>query len=183
MNRFTPLFLLLLSIGCVTDNNQNSKTNEIAMNNTPVVMVENNTTKEPYDIKFQIETTENNEYYLTVTMELHNGSHFISPHAKRDFTGKFNISMEDNDKVILDPDILETPRSVEEHDPHPFVNGVVNWVRVSTIYKQKINIKSLEDFDAIGEVVFTIEPRCTLEQVRFIFKYRSGKIRVEKLMC
>ena len=182
MNKFILLFLSILSISCATDNKSNKTVLAVKIDKSKTI---NSVTvaDEPYDITFQIETTKNNDYYLTVTMALQNGSHFISPHAKRDFKGKFNISMEDNNKLTLHSDIIEIPRSVEEYDSHQFVNGNVNWVRVNTIYKQKINIKSQDDFDAIGVIVFTIEPRCTLEQIQFIFKYRSGKISVEKFIC
>ena len=110
-------------------------------------------------------------------------SHYVSPYAIRDFTGKFNASLTDNDYFTLEGELMETPRSVEEIDPHPFVGGTVNWVRVNTTYRQKINIKTQEDFDVIGLVQFTIEPRCTMEKVEYIIKSRAGNVYFERFMC
>ena len=66
---------------------------------------------------------------------------------------------------------------------YPFVGGTVNWVRVNTTYRQKIKVKTQEDFDYVGIVQFTIEPRCTMEKVEYIIKSRSGNLYFERFLC
>ena len=166
-----------------TDNQKVIITNDIALNSQPLNVEKTEPLEEPYTIIFLLETTENNETYLIIEMELRNDSHYVSPYAKRDFKGKFNASLKDNDYFTLEGELMETPRSVEEIDPHPFVGGTVNWVRVNTTYRQKINIKTQEDFDVIGLVQFTIEPRCTMEKVEYIIKSRAGNVYFERFMC
>ncbi len=96
---------------------------------------------------------------------------------------KFNPSQKDNEFFTIEGELIESPLSVEEIDPHPFVGGAVNWVRVNTTYRQKISINTQEDFDYVGIVQFTIEPRCTLEKVEYIVKSRSGQVYFEKFLC
>lgn len=183
MKNAITFLLLLLFISCNTDNSEPNTKNDIAFNTQPLSVEKTFPIEEPYTIKFLLETTENNETYLIIDMELRNDSHYVSPNAKRDFLGKFTVALKNNEYFSLEGDLIETPRSVEEIDPHPFVNGTVNWVRVNTTYRQKINIKTQEDFEVIGTVQFTIEPRCTLEKVEYIIKSRSGNVYFEKYMC
>lgn len=182
MRNTITFLLLLLFISCNNDTQKNITTSKIALKNHPLKIEKTESLEEPYTIDFLFEATKNNETYLIIEMELRNGSHYVSPYAKRDFTGKFNASLKDNDYFTLEDEIIETPRSVEEIDPHPFVRGTVNWVRVNTTYRQKININTKENFDIIGFVQFTIEPRCTMEKVKYIIKSRSGNVYFEKLM-
>lgn len=79
--------------------------------------------------------------------------------------------------------LIETPPSVEEYDPHPFVNGYVNWVRENTSYQQQIKRLSDGTFVVKGFVQFTIEPRCTLEKIPFFIKYNQSDMRVEVARC
>lgn len=183
MKNAITFLLLFLFISCNTDKSQSNTKNNIAINKQFLDFDKTYPIEEPYTIKFLIETTDNNETYLIIDMELRNDSHFVSPNAKRDFSGKFIVNFKDNDYFTLVGDLIETPRSVEEIDPHPFVGGTVNWVRVNTTYRQKINIKTQEDFEVKGIVQFTIEPRCTLEKVEYIIKSRSGNVYFEKYMC
>ena len=42
---------------------------------------------------------------------------------------------------------------------------------------------SKEDFDIGGKIIFVIEPKCTLEEIPLMFKYRSGVLTVEPWKC
>jgi len=132
-----------------------------------------------YDINFQIERETAAQHSLWIVMKLYHNSHYVSPHAKRDFSGKFQVSLDDNPYVALDSNFLETPRSIEEYDPHPFVNGTVNWVRENTRYKYPLHLLSSEDFEVNGMVRFVIEPNCTMEEIRFVIYQEDGILKVE----
>ncbi|HCY80824.1 MAG TPA: hypothetical protein DHV22_04055, partial [Xanthomarina gelatinilytica] len=99
-------------------------------------------------------------------------------HAKKDFKGKFSMTIEDSSKLNMTDDIIEIPRSVEEMDTHPFVDGKVNWVRENTLYKQNLNILTKDDFEVTGFIRFTIEPRCTYEEIPFKVTQSSGVLQV-----
>ncbi len=138
---------------------------------------------EPYKLKLGLHKFKKNTYDLSISMELNNGAHFVSPNAKRDFKGKFMISIDETTNFNQIGKLIETPISVEEYDDHPFVNGTVNWVRKNTVYHQKLKRTNKEDFQVKGYIQFTIEPRCTLEKIPFIIKYVNGKMRIELFMC
>ena len=137
----------------------------------------------PYDLDFRLEKTGADTYALITTMELHGGSFYVSPCAKRDFKGKFRVEVANEDHVALAADFTETPRSAEVIDLHPFVEGPVNWVNVNTTYEHRLTVSSKEDFELGGKYVFVIEPKCTLEQVPFLIKQRSGVLTIEKWKC
>ena len=105
------------------------------------------------------------------------------PHSTRDFKGRFTIDIVDNDHIMMLDEFTETPRSLEEIDLHRFVNGPVNWVNVDTKYVHPFTLSSQEDFDVHGKFIFTIEPKCTLEEIPFVIKHRSGKLRIEQWSC
>jgi len=183
MNKLIPIFVLLLCIGCATDNRQANMTYEIAKMEKPIENHGFTINDEAYTLHFDIENTGNQKPALVIAIELHNDSHFISPYAKRDFKGKFNFDLGSYTHLDFEGDIIETPRSIEEFDPHPFTNGLVNWVRVNTTYKQPLEIKSEEDFKVFGRVRFTIEPRCTLEEIPFAISYTDGVMKVYSPKC
>ena len=137
----------------------------------------------PYDLDFELEKRADDKYDLITSMKLFGGSFYVSPHSTRDFTGKFRIEIAPNDSLKMGDDFKETPRSKEVIDPHQFVNGPVNWVKEDTKYEHRLNVKSQEDFDIGGKIIFTIEPKCTLEEIPLMFKYRSGVLTVEKWKC
>ena len=173
---------------CTTDNAQN-QTN-LTFTDTQTVkkeaIYESNeipTNKEPYVLTLNAMEMENANYAFEIQVELNNGAHFVSPNAKRDFKGKFVVKIDDNDKIEEEGLLIETPLSKEEYDSHPFVDGNVNWVRVNTTYKQLIKRASNEDFQVMGHIQFTIEPRCSLEKVAFIIKYENGEMKFELFDC
>lgn len=136
---------------------------------------------DPYDLELSIEKTENNTYQLVTNIILKNDSYFVSPHSKVAYKGRFSSKLQQNKNLDMIDTIIETPRSVEEIDPHPFVNGPVNWVRQNTIYKQPLEINSETDFEVSGLIQFTIEPRCSMEKIGYTISYKSGEMTVKVL--
>ena len=116
-------------------------------------------------------------------MKLYDNAFFVSPNAKREFLGKFKFVIDDNDKFNQEGALLEAPLSKEEFDPHPFVNGHVNWVKENTTYKQQLQLTTEKDFEVMGFIQFTIEPRCTLEKIPIIIKYSNAKLKAEIFQC
>ncbi len=137
----------------------------------------------PYELTFDIEKTKGDQFNMVTAIELFGGSFYVSPHSTSDFKGRFTVELQENDNLIIGEEFIETPRSREVYDPHQFVNGLVNWVQVDTKYDYPLSVTSKEDFDVRGRIFFTIEPKCTLEQIPFIIKYRSGVLTIEKWLC
>lgn len=178
MNILLTTILLTASIGC-TSNGQSSNTTAEALKLDKLDTISLLETKdEPYDLKLQIERSENGQYRLVATIDLFNGSYTASPLSNNDFTGLFTISLEDNEAMTLDEAIEETPRSVETLDP--FENVPVNWVREKTTYKRILHIDTQDDFEVSGLVSFTIEPRCTFEKIPFTISYASGELTLQQ---
>lgn len=125
-----------------------------------------------YTSLIRVDKRQNDEYVLSIQMNLKKDAYFVSPNAKRDFSGKFTIVVNDP-KIVTKGTITETPLSKEELDKG---EGLVNFVRGNTHYKQTLKILSNENFEVMGYVQFTIEPRCTMEKVPFILSYVDGKL-------
>ena len=138
-------------------------------------------TDELYTLQIKIEKTENNKHNLIIAIELHNGSSFISPFEKKEFTGKFFMDLGSFDQLAFDGNIIETPRSVATFDPYS--KEPVIWVIENTTYKQPLNILSEGDFEVFGRVRFTIEPRCTLEEIPFAISYQDGVMTLKSPKC
>jgi len=137
----------------------------------------------PYDLEFALEKIDGTHYTLITSMKLFGGSFYVSPHSTQDFKGKFSVELADHKNVVIGLKFNEIPWSIEEIDQHQFVNGPVNWVKVDTKYEHTLTITSKEDFDVGGKYRFTIEPKCTMEEIPFIIKFRSGVLSIEKRGC
>lgn len=179
MNTFKTLFLILVSISWTSNSQQ---TNEIAA----TLNIENSIKTDfpipnetPYNIMFDIETTKNNNSFLVISIELNNESYFVSPNAKRDFKGKFYMDLGSYTDVDFEGNIIETPLSVEEIDS----NRTVNLVRENTTYKQALKLKTKDDFEVFGRIRFTIEPRCTLEEIPFGIIRKDGVLKITSPKC
>jgi len=187
MKNIIAFFFLTLLGSCAqkelaTSPEPNIPVLKVSMYDTPLIDREA-AIDHPYDLAFEVEKTGEDQYTMITTMKLFGGSFYVSPHSKRDFKGKFTIEVAPNDNLKLGADFVETPRSKEVIDQHPFVDGPVNWVKVDTKYEYQLTAKSKEDFDIGGKIFFTIEPKCTLEEIPVIFKYRSGVLTIEKWKC
>lgn len=189
MNKLFAGMVLVLSFGCQSnisetqntlaklDTSISSDINEIQPLEFPKVK------SEPYELKMNIIAVKGDVYELELSMILNDGAYFVSPNAKRDFKGKFTVQLEDNEKLTPISEWIEIPLSIEEYDPHPFVNGNVNWVREDTKYTLKLKRNTTESFHVQGFIQFTIEPRCTLEKIPIIIKHSGGEMRIELFQC
>lgn len=131
-----------------------------------------------YSSFIRVDQQENNEYVLSVQMYLKKNAYFVSPTENRHFSGKFAIVFTEPQKVISRGVILETPLSkVDEKE------GFVHLVRKNTTYQQTLKVLASENFEVMGHIQFTIEPRCTLEKIPFILTYENGKLRVRMDGC
>lgn len=173
------LLILLFNCSCTSVNSQEtaSNTNELdSINMMPthfnddVIHVD-----QLYTSIIRVDEVIKNEYRLSVQMNLKNGSYFISPNEKGDFTGKFIINITDPEKILVDEAIIETPLSKGELNNH---GSLVNWVRENTNYKKTLKVLSNDDFEVSGYIQFTIEPRCTLEKIPFILSNTNGKLSI-----
>lgn len=188
MKKATLILFLLILINCTKK--KNNTTNTIASNNkinyTETSLNYFDSQKKvtkPYQLNIKSEKIKNNIHEITIAIALNNGAYFVSPNSERDFKGKFKVIFDKYETIKLTNKLQEIPLSVEEIDPHPFVNGAVNWVRKDTKYKQRIQLTSKNDFQVEGIIQFTIEPRCSLEQIPFIIKHENGKLKTEIIMC
>lgn len=173
MNRFIIFAFLLLNISCATTTERQPYNADMASINIGKSPIK----EEPYELNIEIEKSDK-EYNLIVAVDLKGGSFFGSPFSNNDFTGLFEISIEDNKHLVMGNSLIETPPSVETIDPYG--NVPVNWVNVNTTYTQNLKLLTQGDFEVTGKVKFVIEPHCTLEEVLFTVFYEEGKMIVKK---
>ena len=187
-------FLLAIGLLClISCNNTTSETNkDLAVLDKSEMVIEHkkdytyyydSTATDEYKIKFGVNKLKKDEFELVISMELLNDSFFVSPNAKRDFKGKFTIETDETEDITFVGDMNEIPRSKEEFDPHPFVNGKVNWVRENTKYYLKVKRNNKEDFLVSSNLRFVIEPKCTLEKIPLFIKNQGGYLKFEIRGC
>ena len=195
MNNVIISFALLLCIGCATDNQQTGTTKVITKAEmfkiaktenlkTVITTVKNEgltIEDETYTLHFKIEKTADNIHSLVIAIKLHNDSWFMSPFEKKESKGKFYMDLGNYDNLDFDKDIIETPRAIATFDP--FAKKPIIWVKENTTYKQSLNILSEKDFEVFGRLQFTIEPRCTLEEIPFGILYKDGKMTIFSPKC
>jgi len=178
MNKTIALFCLLLSISCGADKDSSINSNEDVKNDVLEIIEGQKLVDELFDIDFQIEKLENNQYNLVVTIELNSGSYIISPYSEDSTYGQFNISIADSGALILGDTLLETPNSIEEYDS--VLERTVKIVRQTTTYKQKISVDEQDDFEIPGLIWFVLEPICIPYEVGFVISYSSGEMQIKK---
>ena len=188
MKYIIPVLALTLVIACTVKKEPTSYIERatpvlnVSMYDVPLIDREI-ALNQPYELAYSVEKLKKDKFSMITTMKLFGGSFYVSPHSSRDFSGKFTIEIAPNENLKLEADFTETPRSKEVIDPHQFVNGPVNWVNEDTRYEHQLTVKTKEDFDIGGKIFFTIEPKCTLEEIPVMFKYRSGVLTIEEWKC
>lgn len=177
---FYGLVILAFNYNCTNVNSQETIANVTSQDSVYVMPThfKDDLVKvdELYNSIIRIDRQTKDEYLLSIDMQLKKNAYFVSPNAKGDFSGKFTIVLTEPSKVQTDGAIIELPLSKEEQDKH---EGLVNFVRVNTTYKQTLKLLSTENFEAYGYLQFTIEPRCTLEKVPFILSFVDGKLSIK----
>lgn len=131
----------------------------------------------PFNVVFDL-AQDADDYLMTITMQLEEGSYYASPHSNNDFLGLFNIELDQEVELVLMDEWIESPRSIEEFDELARCN--VNWVREETTYSNKVAINNPNDFKVGGTVSFVIEPSCNRYEVTFNLIQEAGVLRVEK---
>ncbi|MCF6306935.1 MAG: hypothetical protein L3J09_03160 [Flavobacteriaceae bacterium] len=180
MNKLTTIAFVLLSI-TISTSQQSIKSFANIATVQPQNFTEFTINDSEYTLHFELEETKDNEQFLIILVEFHNNSEFISPFEDKEFKGKFNLSLGTTNHINFEGDIIETPQAVDAYDK--FGHQFVKWVKVNTIYRQRLTIKTKEDFKVLGRLQFTIEPRCTLEQIPFSISYKDGKMEFVDSKC
>ncbi|WP_024771441.1 hypothetical protein [Aquimarina macrocephali] len=178
MNKFIIVFIVLLSAGC-TKNNQEGNIEKETFQIDPLKTATVSKMDDPYSLALKIDTIDKDEYSLIVSIDLYDKSFFVSPHSNGNFMGRFALSLSETKNLAMKDSIVEFPKALESYDP--FSDRQVNFVKRNTTYTQKLTIGSQKDFEVSGWVKFVIEPRCTMEKVKFVISQRSGVLSVKEL--
>jgi len=169
-------FLLLLCFTFITscsEQKESNETNKHANYFDPII------NEEPYNLQLKLDKLEDGVLVMNIVLELGEDCFTISPHSEGDYTGKFHFAFEDNQMLKMSDSLIESPPSVEGIDP--WEGGPVRYVKENTTYTQKLIITEEEDFEVSGIIQFTIEPRCTFEEIPFLISRKSGELRIEKI--
>jgi len=173
--RVITFFFLLVSIACGTVESQDSIPDEVTFLKFDDFKIGDY----PFDVKLEMEEINEEEYFITTTIVLlKKGSYIVSPFSKDSTYMHFALLIEDQEHFTINDDLLEIPSSVEEFDP--ILDMQVRFVRVPTVYKQKIKITNQADFEMSGLVEFLVEPACVPYHVEFSISQIDGKIIIEK---
>ncbi len=168
--------LFLMSIENSLEQKTTNSTYQIE--NTPEGI---NITDPLYNLQLKIETTANNNYNLIIDIKLGEGAWYISPFETKNFTGKFYLDLGSYEALSFGENIIETPRAVASYDG--FADAPVISVKENTAYKQPLNKLRESNFEVFGRVQFTIEPRCSFEEIPFAITYKDGVMKLSSPKC
>ncbi len=139
--------------------------------------------KPDYSIKIEVINQKSEHPTLKMSMELKNDSYYASPLTNVDLKGKFfydfgeYVNLEFHQEVIENP-ISPQSKNVKENILEP------SWaVKTNTTYEQELTLKTDKNFEVLGRVQFTIEPRCTFETIPFGIKYENGEYKMFSPKC
>lgn len=190
MKNIIIISAILLSISC-TSKSQEIKTSEVEQNTTKQKQfIENKKSNgltindALYTLNIYIETTAENVHYLVMNMELKDSSYFVSPLSKKGFSGLFKYDFGSYKDLAFFGEVIETPSAFKQMDVG-LINKTVEdgLVNKNTVYKQALTIKTNSDFEVLGRIRFTIEPRCTYEELPFRITSESGAFKVSEAKC
>lgn len=133
--------------------------------------------EEHFDIKFEIEEMQNEQYSLIFTFELDSGYYFVSPNSNAHHQVLI-FSIEDTDSLLMNGVLIESPRTFEEYDVLSNKGG--EYVRETTKYYQDLMVNSENDFEVSGLIWFELLPTCQPYEIEFIISHSSGKLEVSK---
>lgn len=156
---------------------QDTRTGQLPVTDTTLAK------EHPYDLMFEVERSGDNTFTLITTVKLYGGSYYASPNCTRNFKGKFHIELEAQERIVLGDRVKEIPLKMDRGYYHPLVHGPQDWVSVDTRNEQVLTVNGQKDLEVKGMCRFTIEPRCTLEEIPFVIRQRGGRLTIERVGC
>ena len=176
----TYLAIPLIAMSCTNNKDQFdmamaaiSTTNSIHNNITAVH-------DEPYAIKLEVGKTADNKYYLVAHIKMDKEAYFVHSQCVREYKGKFNISLEENNYLAMNDDFVSIPKAKEEIDP--WTQASVIFARNDITLKREFSLKSPNNFEVSGTIKFVLEPRSTIEEIGFTLAYHSGRMTIKTKM-
>ncbi|WP_103070634.1 hypothetical protein [Aquimarina sediminis] len=180
MKNLTIIFVILLSASCTKNNKQHNITKVTAHHSEvlqpTVTFPEINP---PYQIKLDIDSTNNNQYNLIISIDIYDKDFLESPHSNGKFVNNLTISIDKTKNLSSKGSNLELPMPSEQ--PYSLEGKQPNLVKRSSVYTQKLTINSHDDFEIAGLLRFIVEPNYTMENVKFVISQQSGVLSIKKL--
>ena len=173
MNKPVIFLLLIVSIASLSAYKYANTNNESTKENI------SKTALKPFDIKFDIESLNDNEYNLATTVKLNKGDYIISPFSTDGIYLNFSMLLDNSNHLAINGQLSENPETAPEVDP--IINKLVRFVRVNTTFKQKLKVEKQGDFEVPGLVEFLLEPSCVPYDVAFVLSYKKGEMTVKNV--
>jgi len=176
MNKLIIIALFVLSNSFDTNQQQTERTPEIIKIEKPETFKEFTVKDQDYTLHFAIEKTLDQKQTLVIAIELHSDTYYLSPNAKKDFTGTFYMDLGSYKNLGFEGNFIEYALSAKEINSQSFVEDTVDWLRVKTIHKLALQLKTQEEFIVYGRLQFTIEPQNTFKEIPFAISYKDGEM-------
>ncbi len=134
-----------------------------------------------YSLEISLERVEDNVYDLVAVIDFKEDGYTASPMSDKNYTGAFKMDLSRNPNVSWSSDLEETPNSqqlwgLKDQEPG-------DWIRERTTYSRVFRVYGNQDFDAGGKISFTIEPRCTFEEIPLMLKQQAGVLTLQSWGC
>lgn len=172
MKKLTYILVVIIGFGCAANG---QKLEQPA--NKGEAAVSGHCHYQPYNLDLAVQQWAGGEVSLMAMLELSPGCFFVSPYSADDYRGYFQVSLDENPNLEMDATFTEHPRSSVRLDP--WSKKMAHLVSENTSYTHTLHVKTEEDFEVKGTVLFVIEPQCTAENIPFMIFQRDGKLTVK----
>lgn len=137
-----------------------------------------------YSIKIEVINQKTEHPSLLMSMTLKDGAYYASPLTEENLTGKFYYDFGEYVNLEFFNTVIETPLSTNRTNKTTSNITDPYWaIKTNTTYEQELTLKTDKDFEVMGRVQFTIEPRCTFEIIPFGIKYENGEYKMFSPKC
>jgi hypothetical protein len=174
LNTFLVIISMWLGIGSTTQGQPKNNTATL-----PHVHQQSQKVDQLHDVKLQIEETADDEQNIVIYMYL-SSCQFSSPHLSERFSGQFTVSLQDNERLVVESQLIASPLRIEEPDIHNLDEGLATWFQVNTTHEHQLKVISQGDFEVSGLVSVDIERSGVSKEVEFVITSRSGKLTIKK---
>lgn len=138
--------------------------------------IEDSAANRHFEINFEIHQQNDEMAALTFELVPDPEYYLVSPHSEG-FHQRLIFSIENNDQLLLDGDLIEAPKTEREYDKLTDKEG--SFVREPTTYKQNLIVNTQNDFEVDGLIWLEILPNGQAYEIHFVLSYRSRKLSIK----
>ncbi|HFS66859.1 MAG TPA: hypothetical protein ENK67_01455 [Flavobacteriia bacterium] len=165
---FTFIFLFLNTPSILHTNDAKLKTlkkNTVNLDSLQSFTIK----KENYTLNFKLSDEKDEQLYIEVSIIFKDRNSYLSTTKE----GQFFMDLGDTSNVEFVGDIESVTKAIPVCGSDKPLSEI-NKVETNTIYKQRLQLKTLQNFSVFGRIKFIVEPNHSAEEFPFKIEYKNG---------